>query len=84
MLPDDWEIVDAVARKSGNGRSSALRLIVRSHPVAEQMVVLGQSLLLGVVTPEEAIERLQDLAAEVPLPIALTEAGREVIAQKNP
>ena len=79
MLPKDWAVVDAMAEKNGNGRSSALRLIVRSYPLAERLLALGQAYLLDVVTAGEALERLADLATDLPLPISLTGKSEEII-----
>jgi hypothetical protein len=79
MLPKDWEIVDEVAKRHGNGRSSAMRLIVRNHPVAERMMALGQAYLLDLVTAEEALERLTEVVMHLPLPISITEKGQEML-----
>jgi len=81
MLPADWEIVNSIAGDNGQSRSAVMRTITRQYPVSLRLLFLGQALLVGLVTPTEALERLSDLAMDIPLPISLTEAGEAVLAE---
>jgi len=79
MLPEDWAIVNSIAEENGQSRSAAMREITRQHPVASRLILLGQAYLLSLLTPQEALERLADVALDVPLPIALTEKAEAAL-----
>jgi len=81
MLPEDWGLIERVAAENGQGRSAAMRQVVREYPVAQRLMVLGQAYLLDLVTAREALERLAELAMDVPLPISLTDAGRAAMEE---
>ena len=81
MLPEDWAIVASIAEENGQSRSAAMRTITRQHPVAQRLILLGQAYLLTLLTPQEALERLAELALDVPLPIALTEKGAAALSE---
>jgi hypothetical protein len=74
FMPVDFATVQAVAKDAGLTFSGSLRVIIRDWVKQQRLRDVGRAYASGVITAEEAVEKLAGLV-ETERPVARVAAG---------
>ncbi len=67
--PDELAGLDDLADKYGCSRSAMIRRIMREWQASEKLRFVAQAHTLGMITTEDALQRVIDVTADMPLAI---------------